>query len=149
MLCPTWRTPVNLAVLKLSEQGVLDKLKNKWWYDKGECGTKDSGSKVSVCGMHLKCWHDECFCTQHTVNLHILLASLGTQRLLTLQCSLTFLIYHQQTVLYETTHLITPLFDAFDWIHKHNSTTCFLRVATIILLFCWPNLYWHFICWCV
>nr|3EN3_A Chain A, Glutamate receptor 4,Glutamate receptor [Rattus norvegicus]3EPE_A Chain A, Glutamate receptor 4,Glutamate receptor [Rattus norvegicus]3EPE_B Chain B, Glutamate receptor 4,Glutamate receptor [Rattus norvegicus] len=31
------RTPVNLAVLKLSEAGVLDKLKNKWWYDKGEC----------------------------------------------------------------------------------------------------------------
>ncbi|TRY91346.1 hypothetical protein DNTS_030147 [Danionella cerebrum] len=38
-------TPVNLAVLKLSEQGILAKLKNKWWYDKGECGTKDSGSK--------------------------------------------------------------------------------------------------------
>ncbi|KAG9331092.1 hypothetical protein JZ751_020265, partial [Albula glossodonta] len=36
---------VNLAVLKLSESGVLDKLKNKWWYDKGECGPKDSGSK--------------------------------------------------------------------------------------------------------
>uniref|UniRef100_H3C6U9 Ionotropic glutamate receptor C-terminal domain-containing protein n=1 Tax=Tetraodon nigroviridis TaxID=99883 RepID=H3C6U9_TETNG len=36
---------VNLAVLKLSEAGVLDKLKNKWWYDKGECGPKDSGSK--------------------------------------------------------------------------------------------------------
>ncbi len=45
---PSWRTPVNLAVLKLSEQGILDKLKNKWWYDKGECGTKDSGSKVSL-----------------------------------------------------------------------------------------------------
>ncbi|XP_021324447.1 glutamate receptor 4b isoform X1 [Danio rerio] len=39
------RTPVNLAVLKLSESGILDKLKNKWWYDKGECGPKDSGSK--------------------------------------------------------------------------------------------------------
>ncbi|XP_031428962.1 glutamate receptor 4 isoform X2 [Clupea harengus] len=39
------RSPVNLAVLKLSEAGVLDKLKNKWWYDKGECGPKDSGSK--------------------------------------------------------------------------------------------------------
>uniref|UniRef100_H3CE37 Uncharacterized protein n=1 Tax=Tetraodon nigroviridis TaxID=99883 RepID=H3CE37_TETNG len=37
---------VNLAVLKLSEAGVLDKLKNKWWYDKGECGPKDSGSKI-------------------------------------------------------------------------------------------------------
>lgn len=39
------RIPVNLAVLKLNEQAVLDKLKNKWWYDKGECGPKDSGSK--------------------------------------------------------------------------------------------------------
>ena len=46
-LTPTIRrAPVNLAVLKLSEAGVLDKLKNKWWYDKGECGAKDSGSKV-------------------------------------------------------------------------------------------------------
>ncbi|TRY88807.1 hypothetical protein DNTS_015021, partial [Danionella cerebrum] len=33
------RNPVNLAVLKLNEQGLLDKLKNKWWYDKGECGS--------------------------------------------------------------------------------------------------------------
>ncbi len=41
------RIPVNLAVLKLNEQAVLDKLKNKWWYDKGECGNKDSGRKVS------------------------------------------------------------------------------------------------------
>ncbi|XP_048093322.1 glutamate receptor 4-like isoform X5 [Alosa alosa] len=39
------RTPVNLAVLKLSESGILDKLKNIWWYDKGECGPMDSGSK--------------------------------------------------------------------------------------------------------
>ncbi|MCJ8740855.1 hypothetical protein PDJAM_G00063810 [Pangasius djambal] len=42
---PMHITPVNLAVLKLSESGILDKLKNKWWYDKGECGPKDSGSK--------------------------------------------------------------------------------------------------------
>lgn len=42
--------PVNLAVLKLNEQGTLDKMKNKWWYDKGECGFKDSTNKVSrVC----------------------------------------------------------------------------------------------------
>lgn len=45
-----WRIPVNLAVLKLNEQAVLDKLKNKWWYDKGECGHKDSGRKVSFLG---------------------------------------------------------------------------------------------------
>ncbi|NWX71402.1 GRIA2 protein, partial [Alca torda] len=47
------RTPVNLAVLKLSEQGILDKLKNKWWYDKGECGPKDSGSKEKTSALSL------------------------------------------------------------------------------------------------
>ncbi|XP_072483151.1 glutamate receptor 3 isoform X3 [Notamacropus eugenii] len=49
----TLRTPVNLAVLKLSEQGILDKLKNKWWYDKGECGAKDSGSKDKTSALSL------------------------------------------------------------------------------------------------
>ncbi|KAM7393484.1 hypothetical protein PAMP_020350 [Pampus punctatissimus] len=42
------RVPVNLAVLKLNEQGILDKMKNKWWYDKGECGFKDSTNKRSM-----------------------------------------------------------------------------------------------------
>ncbi|KAE8630073.1 hypothetical protein XENTR_v10000681 [Xenopus tropicalis] len=41
------RNAVNLAVLKLNEQGLLDKLKNKWWYDKGECGSGGGDSKVS------------------------------------------------------------------------------------------------------
>lgn len=45
-----WRIPVNLAVLKLNEQAILDKLKNRWWYDKGECEHKDSGRKVSSGG---------------------------------------------------------------------------------------------------
>ncbi|KAF7645442.1 hypothetical protein LDENG_00204510, partial [Lucifuga dentata] len=39
------RNAVNLAVLKLNEQGLLDKLKNKWWYDKGECGSGGGESK--------------------------------------------------------------------------------------------------------
>ncbi|XP_061440403.1 glutamate receptor 2 isoform X1 [Rhineura floridana] len=43
----TLRNAVNLAVLKLNEQGLLDKLKNKWWYDKGECGSGGGDSKVS------------------------------------------------------------------------------------------------------
>ncbi|XP_010150062.1 PREDICTED: glutamate receptor 4, partial [Eurypyga helias] len=34
--------------LKLNEQGLLDKLKNKWWYDKGECGSGGGDSKVSL-----------------------------------------------------------------------------------------------------
>ncbi|XP_063793310.1 glutamate receptor 3 isoform X3 [Pseudophryne corroboree] len=41
------RNAVNLAVLKLNEQGLLDKLKNKWWYDKGECGSGGGDSKNS------------------------------------------------------------------------------------------------------
>uniref|UniRef100_A0A3B3YRY9 Glutamate receptor n=1 Tax=Poecilia mexicana TaxID=48701 RepID=A0A3B3YRY9_9TELE len=40
------RNPVNLAVLKLNEQGLLDKLKNRWWYDKGECGIGGGDSKI-------------------------------------------------------------------------------------------------------
>lgn len=39
---------MNLAVLKLNEQGLLDKLKNKWWYDKGECGSGGGESKVNT-----------------------------------------------------------------------------------------------------
>ncbi|KPP71497.1 glutamate receptor 2-like, partial [Scleropages formosus] len=46
------RNPVNLAVLKLNEQGLLDKLKNKWWYDKGECGSGGGDSKVSPSMSH-------------------------------------------------------------------------------------------------
>ncbi|XP_063059877.1 glutamate receptor 1b isoform X2 [Engraulis encrasicolus] len=47
------RIPVNLAVLKLNEQAVLDKMKNKWWYDKGECGSKDSGRKDKTSALSL------------------------------------------------------------------------------------------------
>ncbi|XP_026090860.1 glutamate receptor 1 isoform X2 [Carassius auratus] len=47
------RIPVNLAVLKLNEQAVLDKLKNKWWYDKGECGSKDSVRKDKTSALSL------------------------------------------------------------------------------------------------
>eukprot|EP00063_Salmo_salar_P079660 XP_014054495.1 PREDICTED: glutamate receptor 2-like isoform X2 [Salmo salar] len=49
----TCRIPVNLAVLKLNEQAVLDKLKNKWWYDKGECGSNDSGRKDKTSALSL------------------------------------------------------------------------------------------------
>uniref|UniRef100_A0A8D3CPG6 Glutamate receptor n=1 Tax=Scophthalmus maximus TaxID=52904 RepID=A0A8D3CPG6_SCOMX len=49
------RNAVNLAVLKLNEQGLLDKLKNKWWYDKGECecGFKDSTNKEKTSALSL------------------------------------------------------------------------------------------------
>ncbi|TRY81527.1 hypothetical protein DNTS_005815, partial [Danionella cerebrum] len=45
---------VNLAVLKLNEQGLLDKLKNKWWYDKGECGSGGGDSKLIIMMKNLK-----------------------------------------------------------------------------------------------
>lgn len=53
------RNPVNLAVLKLNEQGLLDKLKNKWWYDKGECGSGGGDSKVSPSMRNLAGNHDD------------------------------------------------------------------------------------------
>ncbi|XP_078509767.1 glutamate receptor 1 isoform X2 [Lissotriton helveticus] len=47
------RNPVNLAVLKLNEQGLLDKFKNKWWYDKGECGSGGGDSKDKTSALSL------------------------------------------------------------------------------------------------
>ncbi|XP_016320992.1 glutamate receptor 3-like isoform X3 [Sinocyclocheilus anshuiensis] len=47
------RSAVNLAVLKLNEQGLLDKLKNKWWYDKGECGSGGGDSKDKTSALSL------------------------------------------------------------------------------------------------
>ncbi|XP_060783670.1 glutamate receptor 1a isoform X2 [Neoarius graeffei] len=47
------RNRVNLAVLKLNEQGLLDKLKNKWWYDKGECGSGGSDAKDKTSALSL------------------------------------------------------------------------------------------------
>ncbi|XP_048219856.1 glutamate receptor 2 isoform X2 [Perognathus longimembris pacificus] len=47
------RNAVNLAVLKLNEQGLLDKLKNKWWYDKGECGSGGGDSKEKTSALSL------------------------------------------------------------------------------------------------
>jgi hypothetical protein len=33
---------INLAILKLTEDGVLQQLQKKWWIDKGECTPEDS-----------------------------------------------------------------------------------------------------------
>uniref|UniRef100_UPI00358E4D65 glutamate receptor 4-like n=1 Tax=Myxine glutinosa TaxID=7769 RepID=UPI00358E4D65 len=46
-------TAVNLAVLKLNEQGLLDKFKNKWWFDKGECGRGGGESKEKTSALSL------------------------------------------------------------------------------------------------
>ncbi|CAI4228941.1 unnamed protein product [Auanema sp. JU1783] len=34
-----WKDHINLAILALQERGELKKLENKWWYDRGECGS--------------------------------------------------------------------------------------------------------------
>ncbi|XP_024921534.1 glutamate receptor 1-like [Cynoglossus semilaevis] len=47
------RNHVNLAVLKLNEQGLLDKLKNRWWYDKGECGLGGGDAKDKTSALSL------------------------------------------------------------------------------------------------
>lgn len=41
-----FRDPINLAVLQLKEEGVLEELKTKWWFDRSECGNAQ-GSKDS------------------------------------------------------------------------------------------------------
>jgi len=38
-----YRVPVSLAVLELREDGDLQKLQKKWWYDKGECAPENEG----------------------------------------------------------------------------------------------------------
>jgi len=38
-----YRVPVSLAVLQLKENGDLQKLHKKWWYDKGECAPENDG----------------------------------------------------------------------------------------------------------
>ena len=39
---------MNLAVLMLMEEGVLPKLKIKWWKDKGVCGNEGKVGQASV-----------------------------------------------------------------------------------------------------
>lgn len=35
------RKAVNIALMKLKEDGVLDNLKKKWWIDQSECGNRE------------------------------------------------------------------------------------------------------------
>jgi len=35
------RENIGMTVLDLLENGYLQKLKKKWWYDKGECPVED------------------------------------------------------------------------------------------------------------
>ena len=36
---------MTLAVLELIESGRLQKMRNEWWFDKGECSGKDGPPK--------------------------------------------------------------------------------------------------------
>ncbi len=33
-----FKESINLAILQLKEEGFLDDLKTRWWYDRSECG---------------------------------------------------------------------------------------------------------------
>ncbi|XP_066286133.1 glutamate receptor 4-like [Branchiostoma lanceolatum] len=48
-----WRHKITLAVLKLREDGKLQNLENKWWYDKGECGPVESTKKGETSALSL------------------------------------------------------------------------------------------------
>jgi len=39
------RDRVTLAVLELIESGRLQKMRNEWWFDRGECSGKDGPPK--------------------------------------------------------------------------------------------------------
>jgi hypothetical protein len=41
-----FREAINIAVLEMSEDGTLNTLKRRWWYDRSEC---HSGT-AKVCG---------------------------------------------------------------------------------------------------
>ncbi|XP_041358488.1 glutamate receptor-like isoform X2 [Gigantopelta aegis] len=47
------RDMVTLAVLTLKEDGTLYTLKNKWWYEKGQCGLDGSGKESSKRSLSL------------------------------------------------------------------------------------------------
>ncbi|XP_035682029.1 glutamate receptor 2-like isoform X1 [Branchiostoma floridae] len=47
------RQDITLAVLKLREDGILQALETKWWYDKGECGPSESSSKGETSALSL------------------------------------------------------------------------------------------------
>ena len=40
---------INLAILKLTEEGELQKLQKKWWIDKGECSPEDTKVSRNKC----------------------------------------------------------------------------------------------------
>ncbi|XP_046575056.1 glutamate receptor 1-like [Haliotis rubra] len=47
------RDPINIAVLELREVGVLHKMEQKWWYDKGQCGKEGGGKDTATSALTL------------------------------------------------------------------------------------------------
>lgn len=50
------RQAINLAVLQLREDGTLDNLKKKWWFEQSECGNQKSKSSSKVIDFEISCW---------------------------------------------------------------------------------------------
>lgn len=53
-----YREPINLAVLQLKEDGYLEKLKKKWWFEQSECtdpNEKAGSQKVPFILIKLTC----------------------------------------------------------------------------------------------
>ena len=46
------RENIGMAVLQLLEDGFLQKLMKKWWYDKGECAVED-GTVRALFELHI------------------------------------------------------------------------------------------------
>jgi glutamate receptor, ionotropic, invertebrate len=47
------RDKLNLAILQMREEGFLDELKMRWWYDKSECGNQGSTKDSSQNALNL------------------------------------------------------------------------------------------------
>ena len=56
MICNLYyREPINLAVLQLKEDGYLEKLKKKWWFEQSECS--DPNEKAAQKGASQNALH--------------------------------------------------------------------------------------------
>ena len=47
ILCTSCSDNLTLAILELREKGILQRLKKKWWYDKGQCDDIPDGVNIA------------------------------------------------------------------------------------------------------
>lgn len=79
MLVAIFRDSVGLAVLLLREDGDLQKLHKKWWYDKGECapeGDGKVGKRQIIINLELQLLKFQMF----SVELYIINAARGMRQ---------------------------------------------------------------------